>query len=97
MIDSSLRKELIVVAGPNGAGKNTLAKELIADQKITYISADDIAYELAPDSPEKVRVQAGKEFFRRLKSAIIEEKNVLIESTLSGKSLYSLVERYQTE
>lgn len=97
MIASSSRKELIVVGGPNGSGKTTLAKELIADQKITYISADDISYELAPDNPESVRVQAGKEFFKRLESSITNEENVLIESTLSGKSLYSLIERYQHE
>jgi len=97
MIKSFLRKELIIVGGPNGSGKTTLAKELIADQKITYISADDIAFELAPDNPESVRVQAGKEFFKRLESAIMNKENVLIESTLSGKSLLSLIDRYQRE
>lgn len=97
MIKSSPRKELIVVGGPNGSGKTTLAKELIADQKITYISADDIAYELAPINPESVRIQAGKEFFTRLEEAIMNGENVLIESTLSGKSLSSFIERYQHE
>lgn len=97
MITSSSRNELIVVGGPNGSGKTTLAKEIITDQKVTYISADDIAYELAPNNPESVRVQAGKEFFRRLEEAITNEENVLIESTLSGKSLSSLIERYQRE
>ena len=97
MINSSLRKELIVVGGPNGSGKTTLAKELIADQNITYISADDIAYELAPENPESVRLQAGKQFFKRLEEAITNKENVLIESTLSGKSLQSLIERYQRE
>lgn len=50
MITSSLNKELIVVGGPNGSGKTTLAKELIADHEITYISADNIAYELSVKS-----------------------------------------------
>ena len=97
MITSSSRNELIVVGGPNVSGKTTLAKEIITDQKITYISADDIAYELAPNNPESIRVQAGKEFFRRLEETITNEENVLIESTLSGKSLSSLIERYQRE
>lgn len=97
MIESSSRKELIIVGGPNGSGKTTLAKEFIADQKIAYISADDIAYELDPENPESVRVQAGKEFFKRLELSIENEKNILIESTLSGKSLSSLIERYQRE
>lgn len=97
MIESSLRKKLIVVGGPNGSGKTTLAKEIITHQNITYISADDIAYELAPDNPKSVRVQAGKEFFKRLETSISNEESILIESTLSGKSLFSLLERYQRE
>lgn len=97
MISTSPRKELIVVGGPNGSGKTTLAKELIADQNIAYISADDIAYEFAPSNPESVRVKAGKEFFKRLDAAISKEDNVLIESTLSGKSLSSLIRKYQSE
>lgn len=97
MIGSSTSKEIIIVGGPNGSEKTTLAKELIADQNITYISADDIAYELDPDNPESVRVQAGKEFFKRLESSILNEENILIESTLSGKSLSSLIKRYQQE
>ena len=97
MITSSSQNELIVVGGPNGSGKTTLAKELITDQEVTYISADDIAYELAPNNPESVRVQAGREFFKRLEDAIMNKENILIESTLSGKSLSSLIKRYQYE
>jgi|AntRauTorckE6833_2_1112554.scaffolds.fasta_scaffold127989_1 predicted ABC-type ATPase len=76
--------------------KSSSRKELIADQK-TYISADDIAYELAPNNPESVHVQAGKEFFKRLKSAITNDENVLIESTLIGETHSSLIENYQRE
>ena len=71
-----------MVGGPNGSGKTTLAKELIADQKISYISADDIAYALDPENTESVRVQAGKEFFQRLETSISNGENVLVESTL---------------
>src|SRR5690625_2334174 len=97
MLPTSERKELIIVGGPNGSGKTTLAKEIIADQHITYISADDIAYELAPANPGSVRIQAGKLFFERLNSAVSRGENILIESTLAGKSLLPIIDRYQNE
>ncbi len=97
MLYTSNEKELIIVGGPNGVGKTTLAKEIIADQHVTYVSADDIAYKLAPDNPESVRIQAGKLFFERLNSAVSRGENILIESTLSGKSLLPIIDRYQNE
>lgn len=96
MIEKTLEKQLIVVGGPNGSGKSTLAREILQEKDITYISADDIAYELNPDNPESVRIQAGKEFFKRLNQTAISGENILIESTLSGKSLISLLDKYRT-
>lgn len=97
MIEQTSEKQLIVVGGPNGSGKSTLAREILQEKDITYISADDIAYELNPDKPETVRIQAGKEFFKRLDQAVEAGKNILIESTLSGKSLISLLNKYRAD
>lgn len=97
MIDNTLQKQLIVVGGPNGSGKTTLALEILAEKDIEYISADDIAYELAPENPESIRVQAGKEFFKRLDVAVQKERNILIESTLSGKTLLPILNRYHKD
>jgi len=77
MIEDSTEKQLIVVGGPNGSGKTTLALESFAEKAVTFISADDIAYELNPENPEEVRIRAGKEFFRRLEFAIQNEENIL--------------------
>lgn len=41
----------IIVAGPNGSGKTTVAKEIIEYQHFRYLSADDIAYEISPSNP----------------------------------------------
>lgn len=93
MIEDSTEKQIIVVGGPNGAGKTTLSREIVVEKDFTYISADDIAYELDPENPEDVRIQAGKEFFRRLDSAIQSDENILIESTLSGKTLLPILKQ----
>lgn len=97
MIEQTTDKQLIVVGGPNGSGKSTLAREIVKEKEINYISADDIAYELNPAKPESVRIQAGKEFFKRLDQAVQNEENILIESTLSGKSLISLLSKYNAD
>jgi membrane-associated protease RseP (regulator of RpoE activity) len=66
----STNKELIIIGGPNGSGKTTLAREMLQEGSYEYVSADDIAYELNPENPLAARLEAGKEFFRRLDANI---------------------------
>lgn len=97
MLHSIGNKELIIIGGPNGSGKTTLARELLEENEYEYISADDIAYELNPEDPLAARLEAGKEFFRRLDRYANDGRNLLIESTLSGKSLRSVFTKFQKE
>lgn len=97
MKKSGPKNKLIVVGGPNGSGKTTLAREILDEQDYEYISADDIAYEMAPDHPASVKIQAGKIFFEKLNQAVVDQKNILIESTLSGKSLIALLKKFRTD
>ena len=68
-------KTLYILAGANGSGKSTIAKELLPAENISYVNADDIARELCPEDMQKVRIQAGKEVHFRIAE---------LESTLSG-------------
>lgn len=95
MIDNNQKNQLIVVAGPNGSGKTTVAREIIENTNYQYISADDIAYELAPENPLSARIQAGKEFFNRLENGVQRKYNLIIESTLSGKALLPKLLEYR--
>lgn len=92
-------QELIIVAGPNGSGKTTLAKEYLDTHKgeYVYLSADEIAYEINPEDPISVRLEAGKEFYNRFDRLIEGRKNVLIETTLSGKSVSNLIEQVKKQ
>lgn len=38
-----MSRKLYLIAGPNGSGKTTLAKELIKEEKVTFLNADEIA------------------------------------------------------
>ena len=77
-------KTLYILAGANGSGKSTIAKELLPEEKIVYVNADDIARELCPTDMQSVRIQAGKELHARMGKLFSEGKSFALESTLSG-------------
>lgn len=97
MLLTPYENTLFVVGGPNGSGKTTLARELIDNQNATYISADDIAFELNPQNPHLARIQAGKEFFERLYYVAKSRENIIVESTLSGKTLQPIISQLINE
>ena len=74
----------LVVAGPNGAGKTTFVHEYLATHSWRYISADVIAEGMESDSIDKVRLAAGKKFFRQIGAQIEGGGDFVVESTLSG-------------
>ncbi|MDZ4658778.1 MAG: AAA family ATPase [Bythopirellula sp.] len=80
-------KELIIVGGPNGAGKTTFALQYVALHKLQFLSADAIAAEIAPENPASAKIAAGREFLKRLELAIHSDQSLVVESTLSGRSL----------
>jgi len=88
-----MAKRLLVVGGPNGAGKTTLAKSYLERGEWLYLGADLIAAELAPGKPESVAAAAGREFVERLELALKGERNLIVESTLSGRSIGRNLER----
>lgn len=77
-------KTLYILAGSNGSGKSTIAKELLPAENISYVNADDIARELCPEDMQKVRIQAGKEVRFRIAELVRGGKSFALESTLSG-------------
>jgi len=85
------KPELIIVGGPNGCGKSTIAYEYSKVWGIKYLGADDIANELKNKGLLKSDVAAGKEFFRRLDGIFKKKSSIIIESTLSGLGLFSKI------
>ncbi|MBX7171363.1 MAG: zeta toxin family protein [Pyrinomonadaceae bacterium] len=85
---SESKKSLIIVAGGNGVGKTTFAKQfLLENEDYIFLNADEIAKET-----NSSKISAGKIFFERLNKAINKEKALLIESTLSGRYLIRFIE-----
>ena len=78
------RKRLYLVAGANGSGKSTIARELLPAEDVFFVNPDDIARALNPDAPEKARVAAGREALRRINAFFAAGTSFAIETTLSG-------------
>ncbi|HHE38367.1 MAG TPA: hypothetical protein ENL20_07315 [Candidatus Cloacimonetes bacterium] len=87
------KQTVYMIAGANGTGKTTFAKEFIKDKNITFLNADEIEKQFNPDDREGGKIRAGKEFFQRLKQLMSNNNDFVIESTLSGKSLISFLKK----
>jgi len=83
---------LYIIAGANGSGKTTFAKNFAQYLDIPFINADEIAESLGGNF-EKVRIRAGKLFFEKLGDSLSQNKTFAIESTLSGKYLLKIIEK----
>jgi predicted ABC-type ATPase len=83
----------VIVAGPNGSGKTTFAREYLLTHPMEYISADEIAGELAPAALDEVRLRAGRLFFQRIADRIDGRASFLAETTLAGKGFRRFVQR----
>ena len=75
---------LILVAGPNGAGKSTLTRHLHNARDFLLVDPDAIAKEAGAGA-----ATAGREAIRRINEAIKARKSLIIETTLSGKTLFA--------
>ena len=84
-------KKAYIIAGPNGSGKTTFAGEFIKETKLPFVNADEIALSLSPKNLEKVRVKAGKLFFRNIEKLIAKSSSFVVETTLAGKYFVNIL------
>jgi predicted ABC-type ATPase len=91
-VTNKKKKQVVIVAGANGSGKTTFARKFLDVTKYEFLNADEIAKEMNPQDPVKVRIAAGKQVINLLDQFIDEGKNFVIESTLSGSFLEKHIE-----
>jgi predicted ABC-type ATPase len=75
-----------IVAGPNGSGKTTFAREYLPSLggTVHFINADLIAAGLSPFEPRLAAVAAGRLVLRELTRLVSAREDFAFESTLSG-------------
>ena len=81
-------KKIIIIAGSNGAGKTTFAREYLPKEANCpiFINADLIAAGLAPFAPETASIKAGRLMLQEIKSNVNAARSFAFETTLSGKA-----------
>ena len=88
-----MSKQVTIIAGPNGAGKTTFARQYLQIHDLEYLSADDIAKNLAPHDLQSVQIQAGRLFFQRISRLIEAGQNFVVEVTLAGLGFQRIIQR----
>ena len=80
------RPVCIVIAGPNGSGKTTFAREYLPTNAgvIHFVNADLIAGGLSALRPELAALAAGRLFLQELDRLAKSRADFAFESTLSG-------------
>lgn len=81
-------KNVYIIAGPNGSGKTTFAKEFlpIYAKCKSFINADLIAQGLSPFYPQVAALRAGRLVLEQIHYLANRNINFAFETTLSGKS-----------
>ena len=81
-------KNVYIIAGPNGSGKTTFAKEFLPNYAKcpNFVNADLIAQGLSPFSPQQVAIKAGKLVLQQIKEFIERNIDFGFETTLAGKT-----------
>jgi predicted ABC-type ATPase len=88
MTESRRVSRCIVIAGPNGSGKTTFAREFLANEPSIdhFINADLIASGLSPLKPELAAIAAGRIVLKEIERLVRNRENFSFESTLSGRT-----------
>jgi predicted ABC-type ATPase len=86
---------IYLIAGCNGAGKTTFAKEFLPKEVkcLRFLNADEIARGLSPLKPSAGAMQAGRLLLKQIEDNVRRRATFALESTLSGKTYIRLFRR----
>ena len=84
-----MTKKLYIIAGPNGSGKTTLANELVKEDKIAFLNADEIAKKRS----DTIGIKSGRILLEKLDKLLVAGDTIVLESTISGAYHFGVMER----
>jgi len=94
-----VRSNVYIIAGPNGSGKTTFAKEFLPDYVScpNFVNADLIALGLAPFEPRTAAIKAGRLVLQRIREFANRGIDFAFETTLSGRLYATLLGELKTK
>ncbi len=94
---ASRKKKIVIIAGPNGVGKTTFAKEFLPYEAgcPDFINADLIAAGISPFDPDRAAIRAGRLMLFEIKRRIVRGESFAFETTLSGRYYASLIPNWR--
>jgi predicted ABC-type ATPase len=86
---------IYLIAGCNGAGKTTFAKEFLPKEVkcLRFLNADEIARGLSPLKPSAGAIRAARLLLTQVDEHLRRSETFAMESTLSGKTYIRLFQR----
>lgn len=83
------------IAGCNGAGKTTFAKEFLPHEVkcLRFYNADEFARGLSPLDPPAAAIKAGRLLLAEIRQSISRKETFALESTLSGRTHIRIFQR----
>ncbi|TAG82314.1 MAG: Zeta toxin family protein [Burkholderiales bacterium] len=90
-------KKIIIIAGPNGSGKTTFAREFLPLEAScpTFINADLIAQGISPFAPESAAIAAGRLMLNLIDEQVKKEVSFAFETTLSGRGYARMIPEWR--
>jgi len=80
-------KTIFIIAGPNGSGKTTFAKQFLPSISIDiFVNADEIAREINPADPDGAAITAARIMLERMDELAGAGVDFAFETTLSGQA-----------
>ena len=91
------KRNVYIVAGPNGSGKTTFATEFLPEYARCkhFVNADLIAKGLSPFSPGAAVITAGKLVLEQIHQFANKGVDFAFETTLSGKLYINLFKSFK--
>jgi len=86
---------IYVIAGCNGAGKTTFAREFLPHEVkcLRFCNADEVARGLSPFDPSAGAIKAGRLLLNEIRESLKRHETFALESTLSGKTYIRTLKR----